>query len=134
MKSALAGCGTSPDATRIPLQPEATRLLMNRCSGPLFSLERLERGFIFEEIGTSWGETSQSSWPSGTSCYGGGHHHWSCRAPRNDSSIWWQPMSWPARPELMIGRELVAQHREGVEFKIAPIRSTLSREALAERR
>jgi hypothetical protein len=38
----LARCGHHRDAERIPLV-EATRLLMNRCSGLLFAAERLER-------------------------------------------------------------------------------------------
>lgn len=38
----FAGCEHQRDARRIPLS-EATRLLMNRCSGLLFARERLER-------------------------------------------------------------------------------------------
>src|SRR5260370_19257758 len=42
-ESLLAGCSHHLQADRIPLC-EATRLLMNRCSGLLFTKERLQRG------------------------------------------------------------------------------------------
>ncbi|MFO1459239.1 MAG: hypothetical protein U1G08_07495 [Verrucomicrobiota bacterium] len=136
-ESALAGCEHHRDATRIPLH-EATRLLMNRCSGLLFSLERLERdSFGPEEADFVGRNVSKAQLAFGDVLLtAAGQYHWSCRERHERLKHLVaadEPGLFPRPEAAMIGRELVAQHREGVEFKLHPIRSTLSREALAER-
>ena len=150
-ESLLAGCDHHRDANRIPLH-EATRLLMNRCSGLLFALERLQRkdftGADADFVGRNLAKAQLA--------FGDvlltplGQYHWSCRerherlkrlavgatasgpaaaTPISNSKSQILDSSETGAPVA----ELLRHHAIGVEFKLHPIRSNESREALAVR-
>jgi hypothetical protein len=136
-ESILAGCDHHRDAARIPLH-EATRLLMNRCSGLLFSLERLERTtFGPEEADFVGRNISKAQLAFGDVLLtAAGLYHWSCRErhKRLQDLVEKEAVGlFPSPNSSLVARELVAHHREGVDFKLHPFRSTLSRETLRER-
>ena len=136
-ESVLAGCDHHRDATRIPFH-EATRLLMNRCSGLLFSLERLEReSFGPEEADFVGRNLSKAQLAFGDVLVtSAGQYHWSCRErhERLRNLVTGATPSLLAGPDqARVGSELLEHHREGVEFKLHPIRSALSREELGKR-
>ncbi len=123
----LAGCEHHRAAKRIPLA-EATRLLMNRCSGLLFSAERLRRpGFGAEEADFVGRNLAKAQLALGDVWLTlNGLYHWSCRERherllRSDLD----GLSWAER--------LRAHHAAGVAFKLHPVRSTETREELAAR-
>ena len=121
----LGCCDHHLAAHRIPLH-EATRLLMNRCSGLLFSSERLGRpeftaaesdfvGRNFAKLKLALGDVVLAA---------RGQYHWSCRERHkrlkkleDDSSV----------PNISA---IIRLHEEGVRFKLHPRRSTQSREEL----
>lgn len=124
----LAGCEHHRDAGSIP-RHEATRLLFNRCSGLLFSAERLRRrpfgpeeadfvGRNLAKAGLAFGDALLAA---------AGQYHWSCRE----------------RQQRFLGQEhfggdgsreaLRRHHAAGVAFKLHPCRSMESREVLARR-
>jgi len=123
----LAGCEHHRDAAKIPLH-EATRLLMNRCSGLLYSAERLAR----KDFGDAESDFVGRNLAKAQLAFAdvllaaNGQYHWSCRERH-------------ARLVKLSGAEnlpladLVRHHATGVEFKLHPTRSTESREALAAR-
>jgi len=123
----FAGCEHHRDAAKIPLH-EATRLLMNRCSGLLYSVERLAR----KDFGETEADFVGRNLAKAQLAFGdallaaNGQYHWSCRERH-------------ARQARLAGAEdlpltkLVWQHANGVEFKLHPTRSTESRAALAAR-
>jgi len=123
----LAGCEPHREATKIPLH-EATRLLMNRCSGLLFSLERLSRETFTSDdadfVGRNLAKAQLAFGDVLLTAHG--QYHWSCQERHqrleqlNFSSIPW------AVP-------LKSQHRAGVEFKLHPTRSAETQTALAAR-
>ena len=123
----LAGCEHHRDASMIPLH-EATRLLMNRCSGLLYAAERLARA-IFDEgekdfVGRNLAKSQLAF--GDVLLAANGQYHWSCRERH-------------ARLTRLVCLEdlpmtkLVWQHASGVEFKLHPKRTTESRETLAAR-
>lgn len=123
----LAGCEHHGDAAKIPLH-EVTRLLMNRCSGLLYSAERLARKNFSEAEGDFVGRNlAKAQLAFGDVLLAAnGQYHWSCRERH-------------ARLAKLSGTEslplvdLVRHHAAGVEFKLHPTRSADSREVLAAR-
>ena len=79
-ESLFAGCEHHRDASRIPLH-EATRLLMNRCSGLLFALERLQRkdftGDDADFVGRNLAKAQLAFGDVLLTAHG--QYHWSCR-------------------------------------------------------
>jgi hypothetical protein len=123
----LANCDHHRSAHRIPLA-EATRLLMNRCSGLLFSKGLLEREtFTGEDADFVARNIAKAKLAMGDvilTAYG--HYHFSCRERhrRLEKLAIAQETSWIA--------PFVEPHREGVEFKLHPFKSSASREELAK--
>ena len=123
----LTGCEHHRDAADIPL-PEATRLLMNRGSGLLYSAERLARKVFGEAEADFVGRNlAKAQLAFGDVLLAAnGQYHWSCRERH-------------ARLAKLSGAEnlrladLVRHHAAGVEFKLHPTRSADSREVLAAR-
>jgi len=122
----LAGCSHHHDATQIPLA-EATRLLMNRCSGLLFAKERLEHEtFSLEDadfVGRNLAKAQLAFGDVILTVYG--QYHWSCREraerlKRIDCEF----------PRLV---EVQRHHSAGVRFKLHPEKTVSSRSLLQER-
>jgi hypothetical protein len=116
------------DAHRIPLH-EATRLLMNRCSGLLFSLERLKRpefgpeeadfvGRNLAKLELALGDVVLTS---------RGEYHWSCRERHQ------RLLAIAPAPEMPFLEQVQHHHRAGVDFKLHPQRTIASREELEAR-
>lgn len=120
-ESLLAGCDPQRDALRIPLH-EATRLLLNRCSGLLFSAVRLQRAAFTPADADFVGRNlAKAQLACGdvwlTAC---GQYHWSCRE-RN------------RRLHAMAGEvsDAVRRHHDaGLEFKLHPVRTTAAQAEL----
>src|SRR3989442_3228826 len=76
----LAGCDHHRDGGRIPLY-EATRLLMNRCSGLLFAKERLQRDrFTHDDADFVSRNLAKAQLAFGDAVLTvNGQYHWSCR-------------------------------------------------------
>ncbi len=123
----LAGCEQHRDAARVPLH-EATRLLMNRCSGLLYSLERLRR----RDFGATEADFVGRNLAKAQLAFGDallaahGQYHWSCRERHSRLAKLSVVDNLPLA-------ELVQHHATGVDFKLHPVRSTESREALIAR-
>jgi hypothetical protein len=122
----LHGCNHHRDAEQIPVA-EATRLLMNRCSGLLFARERLEKS----EFTAADADFVQRNMAKAELALGDAllvvHrlYHWSVRERhRHVERI--------ARTEARTAwLDSVRQHHaDGVDFKLYPERSVASREAL----
>ena len=124
-ESLLVGCEHHRDASRIPLH-EATRLLMNRCSGLLFSLERLQRreftGVDADFVGRNLAKAQLAFGDVILTAHG--KYHWSCIERHA------RLKELPMEGELEWARALVAHHEAGVAFKLHPSRSTQTREQL----
>ncbi|HZP59679.1 MAG TPA: hypothetical protein VFB27_05090 [Opitutaceae bacterium] len=112
-------------ADKIP-PSEATRLLMNRCSGLLFAQERLER----DEFTAADADFVQRNMAKAELAFGDalltahGQYHWSCqeRHLRLQRLVPAQPLPWL--------EDVRAHHAAGVKFKLHPERSTASRAVL----
>lgn len=123
----LTGCERSSSAEAIP-PSEATRLLMNRCSGMLFAASELKRDpltpagadFIRRNIAKvqlACGDAVLTA---------GGQYHWSCRERHRRLTRLTAIERWPCFDTL------IWQHAEGVAFKLHPSVGKLSRDALVE--
>jgi hypothetical protein len=125
--SLFAGCEHHRDAEHIPLS-EATRLLMNRCSGLLFAREKLEQErFSAEDADFVCRNVAKTELALGDGVLiAFGKYHWSCleRGRRLSDLASTEDLPW-----IEGVRE---HHAAGVEFKLRPYRSSLSREALQE--
>jgi hypothetical protein len=121
----LAGCERHRDPAKIPLH-EATRLLMNRCSGLLFSRVRLdqklfggiEADFVRRNLAKAqlaFGDVVLAA---------NGQYHWSCRERH-------ARLLKLAAPENLPAAELIRHHATAVEFKLHPTSSSEAREILA---
>jgi len=116
------------DAAQIPLH-EATRLLFNRCSGLLFSLEKLKR----EDFGEAEADFVGRNLAKAQLAFGDvllaihGQYNWSCR----ERHVRMGKIDF--KGELAWAAPLLAHHAAGVEFKLHPRRSTELRGALATR-
>jgi hypothetical protein len=124
----LAGCEHHQDPTRIPLH-EGTRLLMNRCSGLLFSAERLRREtFGPEEADFVGRNLAKAQLALGDAVLVAYHqYHWSCRT-RHERLC--EILAQPPEPWA---EAVVQHHGAGVDFKLRPVLTAQSPEALAER-
>jgi hypothetical protein len=128
-ESFLAPCAHHCHAPRIPLV-EATRLLMNRCSGLLFAWELLEQPeFTAAEADFVARNIAKAQLALGDAVLTAYHrYHWSCkerhRRLKHDLALAAAP-AWRA--------ELLQLHEEGVRFKLHPTRSHETREELQAR-
>ena len=124
----LEGCGHLSRADQIPLH-EATRLLMNRCSGLLFSLERLHRTtFTGEDSDFVRRNCAKADLALGDvvlAAYGSYHH-----SVRRRGELLAKLPELPSLPRFEM---LLQMHRRGVEFKLHPIQSGAPRSALQAR-
>ena len=123
----LHGCEHHRDPERIPLN-EATRLLMNRFSGLLYSLEKLgqpiledeEKDFITRNLAKAQLALGDAVLTAE------GRYHWSCRERHRRMLL----MSCDhERPWV---EELKTHHAMGVDFKLHPARTSQSRSALQD--
>jgi hypothetical protein len=121
----LFGCTHHRIAEDIP-PAEATRLLMNRCSGLLFAQERLER----DEFTGADADFVQRNLAKAELAFGDavlttfGQYHWSCQERHRRL----QRLA-PAEPPAWLD-EVRTRHAAGLKFKLHPERSAASREAL----
>jgi len=112
----------------IPLS-EATRLLMNRCSGLLFAWARLAAPqFSAESSDFVARNQAKAQLAFGdVALTVNGQYHFSCR--ERHARLRRLQVDIPGAPL----EDLVAHHRAGVEFKLHPIRSNETRAALLRR-
>jgi hypothetical protein len=112
-------------ARQIP-SSEATRLLMNRCTGLLFAQERLERGeFTAADADFVHRNIAKAELAFGDAVLTAhGQYHWSCRERHRllQRIIPDEPLSWLD--------EVRRCHATGLQFKLSPERSTASRAVL----
>ena len=122
----LAECSHHFESARIPLA-EATRLLMNRCSGLLFAKERLERPvFTASDADFVRRNIAKAQLALGDAVLvARGDYHWSVRERHRELErlARLDPTPWLD--------EVSRHHTAGVEFKLRPERSTASRNELA---
>jgi hypothetical protein len=124
----LAGCEHHSDPAHIPLH-EATRLLLNRCTGLLFARQRLERTSL------SAGDADYTARNLAKAQLGfgdvlltaHGQYHWSCR----ERSRRLEAFKTSADPPWL--DDLKQHHREGVRFKLHPERAEAARSSLQAR-
>lgn len=123
----LRGCEHHREPKAIPLH-EATRLLFNRCSGLLFTLERLKRA----DLGAKEADFANRNLAKARLAFGDvlltadGEYHWSCRE-RHRRLV----SRGALEPALAFAEPLKALHAAGVEFKLHPQRASVPREQLA---
>jgi hypothetical protein len=120
----LVGCRHHRAAHLLPLS-EATRLLMNRCSGLLFAHEHLAtQPFGPENADFVRRNISKAQLALGDAVLAAfGRYHWSCRERHERLKRFTVALPWR--------RELLQLHRQGVDFKLHPFRSTESHARLA---
>jgi hypothetical protein len=121
--SVLARCGHQRAAHRIPLF-EATRLLMNRCSGLLFATEKVQR----DKFGPDEADFVGRNFAKAKLAFGDvvlamhGQYHYSCLERHKRLKKLEPDNSLPSFESLL------PLHEQGVEFKLHPRRETRSRE------
>jgi hypothetical protein len=122
---ALRTCSHHTDATRIPPH-EATRLLMNRCSGLLFAKQRLEEiSFSATDADFVARNIAKAQLALGDALLTiNGRYHWSC-LERHE-----RLRQIPNAPIPL--DELLSFHQSGVNFKLHPHVSTATRDQLSE--
>ncbi len=124
-ESLLAGCSHHLQADRIPLC-EATRLLMNRCSGLLFAKERLQRG----DLGAEDADFVRRNLAKAQLTFGDAlltarrQYHWSCRQRHERLERFLPGEDLPSLPEVL------RHHAVGVNFKLHPWRAKATPVAL----
>lgn len=115
-------------ASQIPLH-EATRLLMNRCSGLLFSQERLERSEFGPDecdyVGRNLAKAQLALGDVVLTAYG--KYHWSCLERHK------RLLKISSNDDLPFLADVQTHHAAGVEFKLHPVRTTSDREELKSR-
>ncbi len=122
----LLKCEHHRAAHRIPLY-EATRLLMNRCSGLLFSQDRLSRQGFSEEDADFIGRNLAKA----KLCFGDvlltmrGQYHWSCRERHK------RLKKLAAEKDRGNLTPILLLHDQGVNFKLHPVRTERSSAELA---
>jgi hypothetical protein len=120
----LKNCAHHRDASRIPMH-EATRLLMNRCSGLLFAAERLAKpDFSQEDADFTARNIAKAQLALGDVVLAAlGRYHWSCLI-RQERLL--------ALTEAVLPiADLQEFHATGVTFKLHPNPHGASRETLA---
>lgn len=115
-------------AGNIPLS-EATRLMMNRCSGLLFSKERLSRKQFTAEDADFVGRNHAKAQLGFGDVFltANGKYHWDCRE-RNHRLANFSPQY-----HLPWLDEVRCHHKIGVEFKLHPRHAHSSMESLCDR-
>lgn len=110
----LAGCGHHRNASHIPLH-EATRLLMNRCSGLLYAQARLQqRDFSAGDADFVNRNIAKAELAMGDVLLSvHGAYHWSCRERRDRLSA--------LETSFSSLESIRAHHEAGVDFKLNPI-------------
>jgi hypothetical protein len=121
----LPGCDHHKCAESIPTE-EATRLLMNRCSGLLFARAELEREpFTPAAADFARRNIAKVQLACGdavlTAC---GRYHWSCRERHHRLERLAASEPWPWFDAVL------RHHATGVEFKLHPVSGGISRAAL----
>ncbi|MEO7299992.1 MAG: hypothetical protein ABI042_15605 [Verrucomicrobiota bacterium] len=119
---------TQPDARKIPLS-EATRLLMNRCTGLLFAREHLQRKPFTPDDADFVGRNHAKAQLGFGDAFltANGQYHWDVRERNKRLATLKENISLPWLDEIR------QQHNAGVEFKFHPYRSTESLERLCEK-
>ncbi|HEX7861599.1 MAG TPA: hypothetical protein VF773_14785 [Verrucomicrobiae bacterium] len=119
----LAGCEHHRAAHRIPLY-EATRLLMNRCSGLLYSQEKLARAnFTSDDADFVGRNLAKAKLALGDVFLAmRGQYHSSCRERQK------RLRKLEAEGALEDFTSLTTLHNQGVDFKLHPVRSNRSGE------
>src|ERR1051326_943406 len=124
----LAGCEHHQRADRIPLS-EATRLLMNRCTGLLLARERLQRpSFSASDADFAGRNIAKAQLALGDAVLTAfGQYHWSCleRHRRLEKLVKAEAIDW--LPDVFRG------HQAGAEFKLDPGETSESKAALQQR-
>lgn len=114
-ESLLVGCEHHRDPRRIPLS-EATRLLMNRCSGLLFAREKLKREpFTAEDadfVGRNLAKAKLAFGDAVLTAFG--QYNWSCLKRREQVQRLSATQALPWFPDLL------RHHADGVAFKLHP--------------
>jgi len=113
------GCAQHRLAENIPLM-EASRLLMNRCSGLLFARERLERRnrFTAEDADYVRRNIAKAALAFGDAILTvRGQYHWSCRERHH------RLLELTPDPTLRCLDQVRRHHKVGVSFKLHPQRS-----------
>jgi hypothetical protein len=123
--SLFTGCEHHREPGAIPLS-EATRLLMNRCSGLLFAREKLEHGHLSaDDADFAYRNIAKTQLALGDAVLlAFGQFHWSCRERHRRMS------DLSAMADLPWLDELRQCHATGAEFKLHPHRTDLSRATL----
>ena len=125
--SLLAGCEHHRAACDIPLH-EATRLLMNRCSGLLFSAERLRRAQFGPEeadfVGRNLAKVQLAL--GDVLLTAAGQYHWSCRE-RHQRLLRLENFG-----NELCRDALCRHHAAGVGFKLHPVRSAADYQELSQ--
>jgi hypothetical protein len=121
----LAHCSHHRAAEKIPLS-EATRLLMNRCSGLLFAQERLGQAeFTAANADFVRRNIAKAQLALGDAVLVAfGRYHWSVRERHRllEQLAWTEPLPWLT--------DVRRFHASGVNFKLRPQRSAAPRETL----
>lgn len=121
--SLFDGCDHHREGCLLPLH-DGTRLLMNRSSGLLFSLERLQRAeFTTEDADFVGRNIAKAQLALGDVILTErGLYHWSCRTRHERLQTVAQTAA--------LTTALDEHHARGVEFKLRPQRTTASRKEL----
>ena len=116
----LDSCMHHADSIRIPAH-EATRLMMNRCSGLLYAAERLARSECTrEDLDFIARNIAKAQLACGDAILTGlGKYHWSC-VERHER------LAQVTEPALPMG-DLISFHKDGVAFKLRPCPGTATR-------
>ncbi len=120
-ESQLTGCAHHREALLIP-PAEATRLLMNRGSGLLFALEKLQRRPFTEAdadfVGRNLAKAQLAFGDAVLTAFG--QYHWSCRQRHERLQKLATIEDLPWLPQARV------QHAQGLEFKLHPHRALAS--------
>lgn len=121
----LINCDQHRAAHRIPLH-EATRLLMNRCSGLLFAQNKLaEDDFTDAKADFVGRNLAKAKLAFGDVILAmRGQYHWSCRERHK------RLRKLEAENALQNFESVVLLHSQGVDFKLHPVKSNRSRAEL----
>jgi hypothetical protein len=115
------GCAHHLDASKLPLS-EATRLLLNRCTGLLLAQELLRETSLTSEkadfIGRNLAKAELALGDAVLTVFG--QYHWSC-LERHHRLVRLAP-SLSGSPLSAIGYQVLHHHQVGVEFKLHPRR------------
>jgi hypothetical protein len=111
----LKHCGHHREAASIPLE-EATRLLMNRCSGLLFSRKMMEHELLArgksDFIARNLAKAQLALGDVVLTVFG--RYHWSCLERHR------RLLTYSTTREMPWTKELQAHHSAGLEFKLHP--------------